>query len=131
MSYLVTSLGITQTAFWSCLDCGDQRRRRFGEEHEPFRETAAEHVRRTGHTVTIIRGTDELLTGVNYLLPDPPDALSEHLTAHHPGIGQVGRPGSMYPGQRRPNEELEWAHAYQHEHWPASQDHAHERAIRA
>lgn len=57
-TYLLTSLGITQIQFWTCLDCPAKAR---GD-----RDAASAHVRENGHAVTLFRGTDELLAGVAY-----------------------------------------------------------------
>ena len=78
MNYAVTSLGSAPHAVWSCLSCPEKRRRRYGQEHGQFRETAAAHIRETGHTLSLIRGTDELLTGLATELPlaSPPKAIT-------------------------------------------------------
>lgn len=60
--YLVTSLGVTQVQFWTCLECPAKAR---GD-----RDSASAHVRDSGHAVVLFRGTDELLAGVAYAMPE-------------------------------------------------------------
>jgi hypothetical protein len=129
--YLVTSLGVSQSAYWACINCDAARMRRPQQEHEQFRETAAAHIRNTGHAVQVFRGTEELLAGVAYQVPEPLDGLRRHLTECHPGIGLRTGPTGMYP-DGFPTWQLEHAHEDQHRRWPASQGHSHEpKAIRA
>lgn len=69
-SYLVTSLGVSQFAMWTCVDCQDKRARVAGQDFGAFRETAAAHIRETGHALTLFRGTQELLAGDAWELPE-------------------------------------------------------------
>jgi hypothetical protein len=131
--YLVTSLGVSQSGWWQCLDqsCAATRLRRIGQDHDAFRESAAAHIRRTGHTLEVFRGTQELLTAVACEIPEPPSALHVHLAAKHPGIRLVTGPTGAYPAGW-PEWILQDRHDALHADYPDAQDHSHEpKAITA
>lgn len=56
--HLVSPLGKHQYAQWNCYRCEFGK---FGIDGEQAREEAAAHVRETGHTAAVERGTRELL----------------------------------------------------------------------
>ena len=70
--YLVTSLGTLPKGFWTCLDCPVKGRSQIQiPASEGVRDAATAHVGDTGHLVAVFRGSEEILTGLRYLTPEP------------------------------------------------------------